>query len=164
MARATKIGSAVTRLSEYSREGGVVLLAVLLFVLVSTLGAGSLFQMHQTQSQRDREEQLLFAGDQYRRAIISYYNTIPPGGTRSLPQSLDDLLNDHRFPTPLQHLRREYPDPMTGKPDWELILVKGRIGGVRSSSNQPTLKKAGFGKDYKQFEGSSQYADWVFAI
>lgn len=141
-----------------------MLLAVLLFVLVSTLGAGSLFQMHQTQSKRDREEQLLFVGDQYRRALVSYYNTIPPGGTHSLPQSLDDLLNDQRFPTPLQHLRRKYPDPTTGKVDWELVRVNGRIAGVKSSSNQPTLKKAGFGKDYKQFEGSSHYTDWVFAI
>lgn len=146
------------------KQRGVVLLTVLVFVLVTTLGANSLVQMHQTQAQRDREEQLLFVGDQYRRALASYYNTIPPGSSRSLPQSLEDLVNDHRFPKPMHHLRRLYPDPMTGQTDWQLVREGSGIIGISSRSNQPTLKKKGFSKEYKSFEGKNSYAEWKFTL
>ena len=152
------------RAPRYPHQRGIVLLAVLLFILVSTLGAGTLVQMHQTQTQREREEQLLFVGDQYRRAIASYYNTIPPGASRSLPQSLANLLDDHRFPTAMHHLRRLYPDPMTGRADWQLIQAGAGISGVSSLSNQPTLKKKGFTKEFTQFEDKNLYSDWKFSI
>lgn len=146
------------------RQRGVVLLTVLVFVLIATLGASSLIQMHQTQTQRDKEEQLLFVGDQFRRAIASYYNAIPPGTGRSLPNSLDDLVNDDRFPTPIHHLRRMYPDPMTGKTDWQPVREGTGIVGIRSRSNNATIKKQGFSKDYRHFEGKDSYSDWTFAI
>ncbi len=146
------------------QQRGVVLLAVLIFVLVTTLGASSLVQMHQTQTQRDKEEQLLFVGDQYRRAIASYYNTIPPGAARSLPKALEDLVTDDRFPTPLHHLRRMYPDPMTGQADWQLVREGAGIVGIRSLSSRATLKKSGFSKDYTHFEEKAFYSDWTFAI
>jgi type II secretory pathway pseudopilin PulG len=147
-----------------SDQRGVVLLTVLVFILVTTLAASSLIQMHQTQMQREREEQLLFVGDQFRKAIASYYNTIPPGGARGLPQSLEALLNDQRFPKPRQHLRRIYPDPMTGQADWQLIRESGGIVGVKSQSDHPTLKKRGFSKEYLNFEEKGFYSDWSFSI
>lgn len=145
-------------------QGGAVLLAALLFLLILTLGAGTLVESMKTQAQREREEQLLFVGDQYRRAIASYRAIIGPGGARSLPASLDDLLADHRFPTPIHHLRRLYPDPMTGKPDWELVRLGNGIAGVRSRSHAEPIKQAGFEPSYSHFEGKPRYADWVFAV
>ena len=150
--------------NDVPRQRGVVLLAVMVFILVTTLGVNALFQMHQTQAQRDREAQLLFVGDQYRRAIASYFNTVPPGAARSLPQSLEDLVDDHRFPTPLHHLRRLYPDPMTGRIDWELIKLGGGVSGVASRSRLEPIKRKGFGTLYSQFDGQPTYADWRFAI
>jgi type II secretory pathway pseudopilin PulG len=146
------------------RQRGAVLLVVLLFVLVSTLGASSLVEMHQTQTRREKEEQLLFVGDQYRRAIASYYGMVPPGGARALPKSIDELLNDQRFTKPVQHLRRAYPDPMTGRVDW--VLVQGVSGfmGVRSRSTMEPFKKSGFAQGYQLFENSSSYAQWEFVI
>jgi type II secretory pathway pseudopilin PulG len=146
------------------RQSGAVLLIVLLFVLVSTLGASSLVQIQQTQSQREREEQLLFVGDQYRRAISSYYNTIPPGGARALPKSIDNLLEDKRFPVPRQHLRRAYLDPMTGQADWILISGLGGIVGVRSRSEVAPIKRGGFDARYKRFEAANTYSEWQFSI
>lgn len=143
-------------------QHGAVLLIVMLFVLVSALSASTLVQMYQTQTRREKEEQLLFVGDQYRRAIASYYGHIPPGGARSMPPSIDDLLNDQRFPTPIQHLRRAYPDPMTGKVDWTFVRDRGGIAGVRSSSTREPLKQAGFSERYRWFEGKTSYAEWVF--
>lgn len=157
-------GKRCPRRAGLHRQQGAVLLIVLLFVLLTTLGASSMVEMHQTQTRREKEEQLLFVGDQYRRAIASYYGVTPPGGARSLPKSIDDLLNDQRFPTPMQHLRRAYPDPMTGRADWAFIRQGGGIAGVRSQSAQEPIKKNGLPNHYKHFELSKSYADWMFTV
>jgi|SRR6185369_213018 len=146
------------------REHGLVLLAILVFILTTTLAASSLVVSYKTQLQREKEDQLLFVGTQFRKAIASYYNTIPPGGARALPQSLEALLNDHRFPTPIQHLRRIYADPMTGQPDWELVHDNAGIVGVKSRSIHKTIKKKGFAKGFEYLEGKELYSDWVFSV
>ena len=49
------------------------------------------------------------------------------------PKGSADLLEDRRFVTVRRHLRAMYPNPFTGKPDWEPIRAgKGRIVGVRA--------------------------------
>lgn len=164
MAAATVSGELVTRAPTNRAQSGVVLLVVLVFVLVTTLGASSLIQMHQTQTRRDKEEQLLFAGDQIRRALSAYYNTIPAGAARTLPPTLEDLLEDHRFPVPLRHLRRIYLDPMTGRANWQLIRHGGGIVGVASRSDQVPLKQKGFGEGDRQFEDAQSYGQWRFVI
>lgn len=146
------------------RQEGLVLLAVLVFILVTTLAASTLVVVHQTQTQREKEEQLLFAGDQFRNAIASYYNSIPPGGARALPQSLEMLIHDHRFPTPIHHLRRIYPDPMTGQNDWQLVVDGGAVAGVKSSSTQRPIKRKGFSKGHEHLENRETYAEWIFSI
>ncbi len=140
------------------------MLAILLFVLISTLAAGSMVQSYQTQTRREKEEQLLFVGDQYRRAITSYYNTFPPGSIRALPTSLESLLSDTRFPEPITHLRKLYPDPMTGQADWLLVMEQGGIAGIRSTSTLSPFKVRDFTEPYKDFEGKASYEDWVFTV
>lgn len=147
-----------------SPQQGLVLLAILLFILIATLAAGSMVQLYQTQTRREKEEQLLFVGDQYRRAIYSYFNTFPPGSARAWPQNLDALLNDVRFPTPMQHLRRLFPDPMTGQADWQLVSDGSGVIGVRSRSTLTPFKVSDFAHPYQNFEGTTSYADWVFAV
>jgi type II secretory pathway pseudopilin PulG len=122
------------------KQNGVVLLSILLFVLMTTMAAGAMVQMYQTQTQREKEEQLLFVGDQYRQAIASYYNTIPPGSARTLPSSLDALLSDERLPTPVQHLRRMYEDPMTGTKDWDLFRRVQVLPGSTAARRYPLSK------------------------
>ena len=65
---------------------------------------------------------------------------------------------------PVHHLRRIYPDPMTGQVDWQLIRLSTGIIGVGSQSSQPTIKKSGFKKEYAVFEGTGIYSEWKFAI
>ncbi len=146
------------------RESGVVLLVILLFVLLTTLAAGGMVQIYQTQTQREKEEQLLFVGHQYQRAIAAYYNTFPGGRAHSLPTSLDALMQDTRFATPVQHLRQLYPDPMTGKADWVLVMQGGGIVGVHSASTQAPIKVSGFVERDKTLESKASYADWVFVV
>lgn len=145
-------------------QSGVVLLAILLFVLLTTLVAGTMVQMVQTQMQREKEEELLFIGDQYRRAIASYYNTMAPGSVRTLPANLDALLSDERFATPKQHLRRIYVDPMTGTTEWGFVTDRGGIAGVFSRSEKAPFKTSGFLPPYRDFEGKTSYSDWKFVV
>ncbi len=145
-------------------QHGIVLLTILVFILVTTLAASGLVVMYDTQRKREREAELLFVGSQYRRAIASYYNTIPPGGARALPTSLEALLEDSRFPTPVHHLRRLYPDPVTGKNDWNLIRSGGGIVGVSSQSALPPLKQSNFEPGLETLEGKAAYSEWKFVV
>lgn len=120
--------------------------------------------LQRTQSQRSREAELLFAGDQFRHAIKSYYSTMPSGMGQTLPRTLDDLLQDPRFSMPVRHLRRMYVDPMTGQADWVLVQNKGGIIGVHSRSSANSLKKKDFPLQYAEFQDKGTYADWVFVI
>lgn len=145
-------------------QRGLALLAVLLFILVTTTAASAMVVVYKTQTQREKEQELLFVGAQYRRAVASYYSLVPPGGARALPASLDVLLEDKRFPRPVQHLRRLYPDPMTGRVDWQLIRAPGGIAGVASQSQGKPLKRNGFAADNRGFEDQARYADWQFVV
>lgn len=142
----------------------MILLAVLLFILVSSLAASAVVQAQSTQAQREKEEQLLFVGAQIRGAILSYYNSIPAGGARSLPRTLDELVTDNRFPLPRHHLRRVYLDPITGDREWRLILVGDRVIGVSSRSQATPIKRAGFASAYSSFANADHYSDWIFRI
>jgi type II secretory pathway pseudopilin PulG len=143
-------------------QSGLVLLAVLIFLLLTTLGASAMVELQRTHSQRTKETELLFVGDQYRRAINSYYSSVPSGKSQSLPRSLDDLLEDKRFPMPVRHLRRLYPDPMTGEADWVLMQGAGGILGVHSRSTQSAFKKREFPIQYRDFQDKETYAEWAF--
>lgn len=131
-------------------------IAILGFAMAATATVWS------TSAKRDREQQLLWTGDQYRRAIASYYTNGPPG-MREFPRSLADLVDDQRGPVVRHHLRRLYPDPVTGKFDWQILqLPDSSIMGVASISSQEPLKRAGFVDADSTFENASCYCDWRF--
>lgn len=142
---------------------GYALVVALILVLAASLAAGLAMQRAQTEGRRERERELLFAGGQLREAIARYYAVAPAGGKPQYPAALTDLLSDRRFPFAMRHLRRLYPDPMTGQPDWDLVLADGRIVGVRSRSGAAPLRRAGFDTGEEGFAGAASYRDWVFA-
>ncbi len=145
----------VTRACKRRASRGFALVAVLLVVVAVSLAASAAVQRPQTQMKREREAQLKFVGEQYARAIAGYYTALPQA--KQYPQRLEDLLEDRRFVSIKRHLRRLYPDPMTGRADWELLMQDGRIVGLHSRSRVPTLK---------QIDGvtvPTTYADWRFA-
>jgi hypothetical protein len=84
------------------------------------------------------------------------------GTPRRLPENFAELLEDPRFPDTVRHLRRAYPDPMTGG-EWELLKgPDGGIVGVVSLSEGVPFKRAGFPAIYIQFGEAENYRDWVF--
>jgi type II secretory pathway pseudopilin PulG len=64
------------------------------------------------QSQRVREERLIYRGEQYKRAIQLYFRK-----HKKYPSSVDDLENTNGE----RYLRRRYKDPITGKDEWRLV-------------------------------------------
>lgn len=143
------------------RTGGftyITLLVVLTVIGISLGAAGKHWSYVQL---RDKEEELLFRGDQYRQAIESYYTGRP--GLLQYPQSIEDLLQDNRSATGKRHLRQKYKDPMTNE-DFVVIKepVTNRIIGVRSSSEKMPLKQSGFPDIYNKFTSKGQYREWEF--
>ena len=141
---------------------GVVLLALLLTLMLISVGFMAAVDVWSTTRAREREEQLMFAGDAYREAIRRYYVNAPQGSPHVLPARLEDLVNDDRFPTPMHHLRRLYEDPITGSVEWGTVQVADRIAGVYSLSERTPLKQAGFDPAHATFAEKMSYRDWVF--
>ena len=150
--------------SKLNSQQGAVLLMVLVSVVLLGLMAGIAGSSWQTIIQRAKETDLLWKGNQIRRAIGSYYETSHAGGAapQSFPSELDFLIKDPRFLETRRHLRRLYPDPMTGE-DWEIIKdPSGRIMGVRSSSEKEPFKQDSFIEENKSFVDQKSYRDWQF--
>lgn len=144
------------------RQAGYVLLWLLFAVAVLGVAMAAVGSVWHAAAQREREQQLLFVGDQYRRALESYWQAAT-GNQRQLPKSLDDLLLDARFPNTVRHLRRLYPDPNSGKAEWGLVRdANGGISGIHSLSDKTPYKTGGFPKAYAQFAGAKDYRAWVF--
>lgn len=141
---------------------GVMLLALLIGLALSGIALMGAVDVWTMQSQREREQQLLFAGDQYRLAIQRYFYAAPPGTPRTLPFDFKSLLEDDRYPMPVRHLRRLYPDPITGKPWGEVRTEDGHLSGVYSLSEATPIKQTGFSTVDNSFSEQSSYQKWVF--
>lgn len=121
------------RRSPKSDESGYVYLMVLFLALALVVGSTTAVQNVLTTGRREREENMIWRGNQYVRAIRLYYKK-----TGRYPQTLDDLEKGQ----PQLHFLRyaAYKDPMN-KSDgaWRLIYINGSgaiIGSVKYASLQ----------------------------
>lgn len=145
--------------SRHCQRGFGYLMALFAVAALGLLAA-VVGQVWHSTAQRMREADLLFVGQQYRQALESYYAN-RAGGAQQYPATLEELLNDHRSQVTLRHLRRIYPDPMTGKADWVLVTAGGRIVGLHSRSDARSFKRD-FEAPAAGFNGTERYAQWVF--
>lgn len=152
------------RMPTGSAQRGFSLLGLLFVVAGLGVGMAALGTVWHTASQREKERELLFVGDQYRRAIESFWKVpLPVGTPRRLPKNFAELLLDPRFPQTVRHLRRVYRDPMTGGLEWGLLKdPDGGIAGVYSLAEGEPFKRANFPSAYAQFEEAQSYRDWIF--
>lgn len=139
---------------------GYTYLVMLAVVVIMGISAEATTHLTSTILKREKEQELLFRGQAYIKAIESYYLS---GKTiKSFPQSLDDLIKDSRY-LQRKHIRKIYPDPFTKKADWVLIKNKlGRITGVASSSEDIPLKTSNFPVGLEIFEEAKTYSQWRF--
>ena len=111
--------------------------------------------------QREKEAELLFIGEEYRRAIGAYYEG-SPAGHKQYPKSLEALLKDERFSFTRRYLRKPYRDPLTGG---ELVAIEapqGGIMGVRSRADIKPIRSGNFAQAQAEFEGAPRISDWQF--
>jgi type II secretory pathway pseudopilin PulG len=119
-------------------QRGYILLSVMLLMtlmlIAMTIEAPRIAQ----RIKREKEEELIHRGDQYRIAIKKFYRK---NGT--YPISLDQLQNTNN----VRYLRKRYTDPFTGKDDWHLLhvgevqlnpLTGGASAAGAQGSGQPT--------------------------
>lgn len=135
-------------------------LMALIAVMGSMLAAAG--EVWHTAQKREKEQELLFIGNQFRLAIAGYY-AHTPGEAQRYPSTIEELLKDPRYPSVQRHLRKIYRDPMTGSENWGLLKgPDGEIYGVYSLSEEEPLKKNNFSLVDRNFAGKTRYADWVF--
>ncbi len=142
-----------------SKQSGFTFIGLMIIIAISGILLAAVGTVWKQDVQREREKDLLYYGDAYRRAITQYYDQTP-SGLKQFPKKLTDLVSDHRFPRPRHHIRVLYPNPITEDGSWQLIRVAGRIKGVSTNSDKTPIKVSGFPALYAAFEQAQTYADW----
>ncbi len=133
-----------------------------MLIVIAAMGAtmaatGTIW--HQVK-RRALEDELIFVGLEYRRAIARYYNATP---AHSYPPTLAALLRDDRMPGVQRYLRRPYRDPLTDSDTWGVVLAPGGgIMGVFSLAKGRPIKQANFPQELGWPGGRPTYADWQF--
>jgi type II secretory pathway pseudopilin PulG len=135
-----------------------------MIIAVMSLGLLVVSEVWNIARQREKEQELLFVGHQFREAIKMYCTRGPRGSQIQIyPMYLEDMLKDPRYPNTRRYLRKIYTDPMTGSNDWGLLKnPNGSIYGVYSLSEGTTMKHENFDLPDASFVGKSNYADWKF--
>lgn len=138
------------------KQKGFTYVGFLIAVAVTGAGLAAFAEIASHAGQREKEAELLFRGNQYREGIASYHKL-----EGRYPQSLDQLLKNQG--TPVRHLRKLYPDPMTGDADWVVMPAPdGGILGVHSRSEAAPIKTGNFLSKDEAFQDALRYADWKF--
>jgi hypothetical protein len=117
----------------HQRDSGFSLAAVIFFAAAASILLAAAVPAYQMQAKRELEEELIFRGGEYTRAIQKYQRKFGV-----YPTSIDQLVSTNG----LRFLRRAYKDPITGK-DFRLITVNpdGSLNGsktfMQNMNNQP---------------------------
>lgn len=149
--------------SRPSRQQGYAYWLALIALSLAAVAALRVSEVWSFKARQQQEEELLFVGDQYRRAIASYYQATP-GPVKVLPRQLEDLIEDKRQAGVMRHLRRLYGDPVSSNAPFEVITdpTSGGLLGVRSRSTVMPIKQAGFPARYPSFSNRKTYQEWLF--
>lgn len=160
---------------------GFTLIAAMVAVTIIGIVLGATGQSWTMFMKREREEELLFRGMQYRDAITRWYNYKP--GTVTVPtpsagpanpvalapttvrplKDINYLLQDPGSAGTVKFLRRLYKDPITGKDFVPVLDANQNIIGVASSSEDQPLKIGNFPEELKVLlADKKKYSEWQF--
>src|SRR6266852_3844799 len=109
-------------------QRGYILLTLMLFVALLTIGLLAMVQDIESRIKRDREEELIHRGVQYSRAVRHYFKKFG-----RYPNRIEELENTNNY----RSLRKRYKDPITGKDfkplhmtDVQMSFAAGGAGGL----------------------------------
>jgi len=106
------------------RDRGFAMAALLVALAVMTLLSSSRCRRGGSWMQREREEELIFQGEQYARAVVLFQRKYGGG----LPPNVDVLV-EQRF------LRRKYRDPMAADGEFQPAVSGRRSHNSRARSS-----------------------------
>jgi hypothetical protein len=116
-----------------SQESGFAFLLALIAILVMVALTATVLEIGATQNRRAHEEEAIWRGNQYVRAIRLYYHK-----TGKYPQTIDDLTKG--LPE-LHFLRQQYKNPMDpGEGAWRFVYVN-QAGQIIGSTRYATLQQ-----------------------
>ena len=132
----------VFKTMKHRRDAGFSLAALIFFATAVSILLSAAYPAYQMQAKREREEEVIFRGEEYTRAIQKFqrkFGVYPP--------SVDALVQSNG----LRFLRRPYKDPITEK-DFRLIYINPD-GSVTGSTllNQRVNNTPLFGAPLQQF-------------
>jgi hypothetical protein len=152
----------MSRAAIHKNERGYALAVLMVFTTVLLVGLTTAEINWQQAMQREREEELIFRGKQYMRAIMLWKRKFPGPATNPLwgPTSIDALLNTNNF----HFLRKRWKDPMTNSDQWRIIrvggqgagLAGGKVQGAPSFGPSPTASTTGSGSNLLGSKDSGQ--------
>ena len=149
-------GSTASRSHLVGSPRGFTYPILLLAILILGIASAGVAQVWSTQVKREKEEELLYRLGEIRNGITRFKTD-----HNRQPKELKDLLEDITQGAKRHYLRRIYPDPMTGKPDWKLDLLADKAGVVSGISD---VHSQSTGKPLKQFTSTTKiintYQDW----
>lgn len=145
-------------------QSGFTYVGLLIVVAVIATSATALLQAGANWQHRAAEAELLAIGLEFRQALQTYASATPVGQPAA-PRELTELLRDPRYPGTLRHLRRIYPDPLTGGAEWGIVRSSdGRIAGIHSLSGTATIRRTGFPAGLEDFDKAEHHRGWVFML
>ena len=116
-------------------DSGYALLMVIFLVGLMTIAAALAAPLLVTQGRREKEDELIWRGEQHVRGIRLYYRKLG-----HFPKSLDDLTKAQNG---IHFLRKPYKDPMNSdKGEFRLIYV-GSAGQLMGSVTRTSLTLTG---------------------
>ncbi len=154
-------------------DGGFTMVVLLVVMGVMAVGMSALLPTWRQQAIREKEEELIFRGNQYARSLVLYARK----NNNLLPPNIDVLYNG-------KFLRKKYKDPITGE-DFGLTgpgqppgaagrgsLGSGRATAPGSASGRGTQVIGSIQGFYststetsiRVYQNQQRYIDWPFTV
>ncbi|MBN2400351.1 MAG: type II secretion system protein [Candidatus Aminicenantes bacterium] len=152
------------RASSPLRNGGYVMITLIIAIAVLTVFMLMAVPLWQTAMQREAEEELIFRGRQYVTAIGRYLKK----HNNLYAQNLQ-ILHLEKF------LRRLYKDPMTDDGRWDMVFQDNSTAAPKLLVVPPEQAKAYVGRavligvcssspetGFREYRGKKKYNEWAF--
>jgi len=109
-------------------EQGYMLLAMIVMVTLVLIALAAAAPVVARDLRRDKEVESEHRAEQYVRALRLYYRKF-----KTYPPSMEALEKSNN----VRYLRKQYVDPLTGKPDWRIIHVGEQQTTVKGFFGEP---------------------------
>lgn len=113
-------------------RGGYALLVIMMGVTLLLISLTAALPNVYTQGRRELEEELIFRGNEYARAIMLFQRQFG-----RYPTTVKELLETNNF----RFLRREYKDPMSRTGKWRFILADSTGAVLNSKTLSPQQRQ-----------------------